>query len=106
MSSRPDIASSPYAQRQLSKVMMRTATSGTVACPKRKPNAANDVALPRLRMNQLAIATVVPSWTPAMAKPRPAPKNIHICHGVCMNARPTIAPATTMPATAVMVRVP
>ena len=62
--------------------------------------------MPRLRTNQLAMATVVPTCTPAMANARPVPKKSHICHGACMNASPTMQPASTMPESAMMVRVP
>ena len=101
-----EIASSPYAQRHVSSTMIGATASGTSACPKRRPNPASDVARPRLRMNQLAMATVVPSWTPAMAKPRPIPKKSHICHGACISASPIIAPASAIPETAVTVRAP
>ena len=86
--------------------MSAAAARGTAACPARSPSPASEVARPRLRMNQLAMATVVPSCTPAMANARPVPKKSHICHGAWMKARPSMQPARIIPETAISVRAP
>ena len=57
-------------------------------------------------MNQLAMATAMPDWMPAMATPRPTPKKAQKCHGWVMAAKPSIHPAMSMPETTMGARAP
>ena len=83
-----------------------TITSGTSACPARRPMLMNDTARPRLRMNQLPSATVSPRFTPVSAAVLPTPKNNQNCHTSCMTASPSNAAVTIIPATTTAVRAP
>ena len=66
-------ASMPKAWRQLKATMMAWMTRGSAVWPSLRPEPPMAMALPRFLMNQLAMAMVVPNWTPATATPRPTP---------------------------------
>ena len=81
-------------------------SSGTIACPARRPMLMKDTARPRLRMNQLPSATVTPRLTPASAEVRPSPNSPQKCHGSVITASPSSTPVTIIPATTIAVRAP
>ena len=81
-------------------------SSGTNACPARRPMLMNDTARPRLRMNQLPSATVTPRFTPVSAAVLPSPNSPQKCHTSVITASPSRAPVTSIPATTTAVLAP
>ena len=80
--------------------------NGTIAWPARSPMLRNDVARPRWRTNQLAIATALPRFTPVSAAVRPAANSTMNCQTSCTNARPSSDAETISPETTTDVRAP
>ena len=81
-------------------------SSGTMACPVRCPAARMAMARPRLRTNQLAMATEVPSPTPATDTVRATPYATQKCHGSVIAAIESSPAVTSSPVTLITPRAP
>ena len=92
--------------RQPSESSTGRMSSGTMACPVRCPAARIAMARPRLRMNQFAMATDVPSPTPATDTVRATPYATQKCHGSLIAAIASSPTVTSSPVTLITPRAP